>query len=620
MRGLLLALPVILLCAGVVVSAPEGFEVLAPTSGVEPPEGVEPEPLTYPSAWEPGRADLQRGFTAGVVDTAESLTPDWLWPEPEPAQRIDLFGCRGQYLAVSIAVRALRPVREMRVVARALRGPAGQIAPEHIDLRWVQYLPEQDQDRWVWRGRWLEQALPRDLPGEHTAWLWMTVHVPDRTAAGLYSGELTIEDADGATLALPLHLRVLDVELQRPEGSYGFYMPGHLYSDRREGLHNYASEHLTAENLTPYFRFWRTRGLNSPTLFHIYPELSCVDGHAIGDFPQVRKFVRAMREAGIDGDLCLDLRFLEFWCNVAGEELARRRAEGASIAGDLGVAIGEGRGMLEPPDEAKRLFRELVEQLVAAAEAEDWPRTLLIADEEVANTDMKAATYDQYMPVILDVAPQRALLVDNAIGYGRPDAIDRGCRDGIPYRQYNNWTEEGLQCAREAGDEVRTYNYGWERSAWGLYQHFVGSAGNHQWADHWTSTTGPGWINTLITKQGVVSQPRLERIREGLDDLSYCRTLQRLASRLREAGRAAAADRAEEVLDEVVADLPVNRLDLRDWQQATPTAELDRRRWRVALAALQARRELGEDVVAPVGAAPGRPRLRGVASRREGEE
>ncbi len=486
-------------------------------------------------------------------------------------------------------------------------------------MRQVQYTVREDRDVRTWAGRWLEQRFPVDLPADHTAWLWVTFYAPENAAPGLYTGDLTLRDADGNSVALPVRMRVLDFTLQRPEGHWGMYVPGHFWGEDDGTCRNYAeAEYWNADNMGAYFRFWRTRGLNSPTLFHVYPDLKCVDGHTVADYPQVRGFAEGMKQAGISGDLCVDMRFVAWWANSAAGTLAALRKQGKSTDGDIGVYAGQGHAVMKPSPEAKRLFKEAIEQLLAIAEAENWPYVRLMADEEVANTDQKAATYDQFMPVILEVAPERAFLVDNAIGYGRAGIIDRGARDNLAVRQYNNWTQEGLDIARAQGKQVRSYNYGWRRSAWGLYQQSIGSTGYHQWADNWDYNHQ--WVQIRITEDGVVSSPRMERAREGRDDHAYCYTLQRLAERLDAKNRPEAAERAREALNEVVADLAVNRFPFAEWQSDTPTSELDRRRWRLVLAIQDARRNLGEPAVAFENTTGGRPSLRGVAARNIGQE
>ena len=190
--------------------------------------------------------------------------------------------------------------------------------------------------------------------------------------------------ADGGSVEIPVRVRVLDFTLQRPLGSWGLYLPGHFAGPDDGVYHNYAEdEEWKAENLGRYFRFWKTRGLNSPTLFHIYTDLKCVDGHAVADFPQVRAFAEAMKNADLDGDLCLDVRFMAWWANTAAAKLAALRAQGESTVGDIGVYGPHGAAVAEPTDEAKRLFGEVVAQLLEAAEREEWPHVLLAPEEEV---------------------------------------------------------------------------------------------------------------------------------------------------------------------------------------------------------------------------------------------
>ena len=468
----------------------------------------------------------------------------------------------------------------------------------------------------LWEGRWLERSFPTDLPAHCTAWLWITVHVPEGTRAGLYRGAVVIS-ADGGLVEIPVRVRVLDFTLQRPPGSWGLYLPGHFAGSDDGVYHNYAEgEEWRAENLERYFRFWKTRGLNSPTLFHIYTDLKCVDGHAVAGFPQVRAFAEAMKAAGLDGDLCLDVRFMAWWANTAAAKLAELRAQGESTAGDIGVYGPQGSAVPDPSEEAKRLFGEVMTQLLDVAEGEEWPHVLLAPEEEVANAGLKNRTYDAFMPVIQSLAPERALLIDNSIGYGRKDALDRGERDAIAFRQYNNWTQEGLDAAARQGQPVRSYNYGWRRSAWGLYQHRIQSTGFHQWADQWKGE--PGWQYAKIRSDGIVSSPNMERARAGRDDHAYLHTLESLVARLDDAGRSAEADRGRQVLEGVTSDLPVNRLKLVDWQRDNRWPQLETRRWQLAVAIQDARRSLGYKVARSGGVAPGKPGCLGIASRKSG--
>ena len=599
---------------------PEGFAILADRSGVVVPADARRKPVSRATPWHPTKAERERGFAVHPVDSCRELDPDWLWEESVPRQRLEGFLFQGQYRAFALALRTLRPVEGIRAEIGDLRSPAGRrFSGRNVDIRVVQAIPHEEKGHWVWRGKWLERPFPLTLPGDWTSWWWITVAVPRGTVPGLYRGNLTIREARGGSVSLPFRLRVLDLELVQPPVRWGVYMPGHFHGPDRGTYKNYADPCLTPDNIERYFRFWRTRGLNSPTLYHVYPGLGCVNGHAVADFGELGRFAAAMRRADLRGELCLDLRFIEFWAVAAGAKLEAIRKAGGDITGDLGISGENGveRDRRFSP-EAKRLFAEVVRQLLAQAQREHWPPLRLLVEEEVGFPTLKTARYDAFMPVLLKEAPRRAYLVDNAIGYGRKgaEAIDRGVRDGLRVRQYNNWTEEALAAARRDGAQIWSYNLGWPRAAWGWYLWRTGSTGYHQWADRFVFNNAEGgWIHSLITPQGVVTSVSFERAREGVEDYRTFATLAARADRLDARGLHDAAREIRDLLAETVADVPINRYAFFQWRNATTGRELDRRLWRLVLALQRARRLLGESVASFAGVAAGTPAMVEVVPR-----
>ncbi len=60
-------------------------------------------------------------------------------------------------------------------------------------------------------------------PGQNQRF-WITVHVPEDAAAGVYEGKLTFEPAEGPAAEVPLRIRVLPIRLRKnPEHIYGMY-------------------------------------------------------------------------------------------------------------------------------------------------------------------------------------------------------------------------------------------------------------------------------------------------------------------------------------------------------------------------------------------------------------
>ncbi|HJN91626.1 MAG TPA: hypothetical protein QGF05_02730, partial [Dehalococcoidia bacterium] len=172
-------------CCPVHVSAdePDGFAVMADWSGAEVEVDMASVPAPPETPWTPTEADANRGFAAYIVSPSEDVTPNWVWPEPMGIARIDTFACPGQYRAAAVAVRALGPMRGLRARCAGLRSKSGAtLDAENIDIRNVQYVRREARGTTaLWEGRWLERSFPTDLPAHCTAWLWITVHVPEGT-------------------------------------------------------------------------------------------------------------------------------------------------------------------------------------------------------------------------------------------------------------------------------------------------------------------------------------------------------------------------------------------------------------------------------------------------------
>ena len=596
------------------------FALLADKAPAWVPQSAAFPEETYASVWQPTAEDQARGFTVGRVGLGVTPHPAWLWTDPRPLAEVEVVCARGEFRANTLAVRTLRASNGFRVQASDLHGPGGALPAACVDVRSVQYRAHMKGDRPQWKNLFLERSFPSSQPRDHTLWLWVSIMAPEDTTPGIYRGELKLMTGDGQAMAVPIRMRVLDLDFAYPAGAWGAYLPGHAARESRGIYANYATPDWNPANLERYFRYWRTRGLNSPNLFHVYPELRCLDGRAVADFPFCRAVAKAMKTAGLTGPLCIDTRHTMWWADAAGKELDRRRAAGLPVTGDLGVKGGAGRVARQYGPTALRLYAEAVRQLLQVAETEAWPPILLLAEEELSHTD-KAASYDACMPTLQAVAGDRVLLVDNVVGYGRPGEIDRGHRDGVRVRQYNNWTEAALQAARTDKAEIWSYNLGWGRAPWSIYTLRTGSTGYHQWADHWVMKDNPlAWVQTLLTDDGVVTSVTAERAHEGLCDLAYYRRLETARERLSAAGHPMAAH-ARATLTALTKNTSVQRYEFAAWASGATDTDFALWRWRAALALRAAENALagGSGREGAGGAAPGRPALRSIAPRRQGE-
>ena len=442
-------------------------------------------------------------------------------------------------------------------------------------------------------------ATGEDGSGATLRFFTVKVHADADAAPGVRNGNLLLRSGTGEIL-LPLQVKVETFRLPEIADDAGFYLPGHFFRESEGVYVNYAPELYRAERLREYFDFWRSLRLNSPVLYHNYPGLAWRGGRLETDFSEMSRFALTMREAGLNGHLVLELRHITWFC----QRIAEEKAAGTNPDGLTGK---DGRNSKQYLPEAKRLFGEILRRLLVQAEEEKWPPLLIITEEEVSNDPWKLAGYEDFVPVLQEICPERMLVVDNSIGYGNPEAVDRGKRDRVPFRQYNSWTPEALVDAQKDGAVVMSFNYGATRAAYGISQLRLGAKGHHQWADQWVDSAGaPGsqqWCYARITGTGVESSDVLESVHEGRLDLAAARLLEQLVERLKKGGFSRAAASAQTALERIAADVPENGMQFRSWQPGVSNRDLDLRRWELfdaidaARKVLASKRQEGESAV-----------------------
>lgn len=591
------------ICAAAAPAAqPEVFAVLADTSPrirtVYSPWSGNPFPNRAPSA-----AETERGFMLATVDCEADVRRDTTFPDPSGAMALRVFSAPGQTVSRAFVLRTLRGLPSLTFsFSRFASASGGAPFPAgHLDLRLAVFKELHANKNLA--GHYLIQPPPGPVPRNCTLWFWLSVHIPKSVDADeTFAGTVEVASLSTATARIPLTIRAIPVGLDRPRDPAGLFLPGHFHYTGVHAKRCYAWPDWRSDTVGTYLRFWKSRHLNSPSVFHVYPQLRVEDGQVKARFPFLARVAEAMRNNGLgDATLCVDLRFVGWWANVAGN--ARAKAPDARFS--FSAWVSAWAPVKEPNSHARAFFREAVRQLLATAREQDWPRLKLLPEEEMGNAGPKLDTYRAYMPLVREMAPERFLVLDNDIGYGRPQAVDRGHRDHAPVRQYNSWTQPALRDARRDGADVWTYNYGgFHRANFGFLQLRLGSVGNHQWADHWTMPDNrPAWVFSLIEGERAVTSVEYERIRNGLEDLAVIRTLENGIRDLRRRGHTTEAKRAKTDLHAVVKDLPVAGPAFRTWLAREPDLRLGAKRWKL-LGRLQAVQALLAGRPAPRPTAP----------------
>ena len=151
----------------------------------------------------------------------------------EVVKELSLTACRGEFEPTTFSIYPLRNIKAMSIKVSDLAGPDGAtIAASAFEVRRVQ-----THRNWHDPGSYESQALfvrkfeTLDIGQGSSQRFLLTVHVPEDTPAGDYSGKVTLASA-GVPTELPLTVRVLPFELSEPDGMmYFMFDPGRYHED-----------------------------------------------------------------------------------------------------------------------------------------------------------------------------------------------------------------------------------------------------------------------------------------------------------------------------------------------------------------------------------------------------
>ncbi len=213
------------------IKSPRYHRITGTVTLTRPRERVAPVTVSrvdpYRPDWELSPSPVQpvRWLSSSLVE------PPRMDKRPDPdhtATALTLLATPGEYESRAVAFLAAREIDAPQATISALTGGAGAISAEQVSVRWTQRLLKRVQYKRVredavfsWRFLWPE-APPRILPGQLRQ-LVVTVHVPEDTQPGRYTGMLELSGRAGKLASLPVALRVPAFRLAQPAKRVGCY-------------------------------------------------------------------------------------------------------------------------------------------------------------------------------------------------------------------------------------------------------------------------------------------------------------------------------------------------------------------------------------------------------------
>lgn len=551
-----------LFLAGTVIVAGEAFDPSILDRNV--PTGIDPAPVKLEKSFFNNTA-ADDSFAFGIIDSKTVITPKSEY-DAKPEHNIELLGTQGSYLTFVFAVEVLKNSPSVTVNAVA---PSKMPSIRQDDIFVRRIVPAKQK---------LEISYPPIIPPEHNNAVKgellcyvAYVNIPKGENTGNYFGRLEISSG-GRKDYLDIRLNVLDFELPETDCSFGFFMPATFPGEKRPV--NQAPAPVPADyskaKMDSMFHYWSMLGINSPMLVDLqYPYQMKKDGSIEWDFSRMRLFAETMNKYKMNGCLCSDITGWTF----QSRDLAKK----------------------SPGFNEQAFLQQGVRALIATAEKEKWPVLRILLEEELGNKyDYKLERYSKFKNALREAAGGRDYVIDNDIGSGHENAIDRGNDDDFRTVQYSSWTEEALRKAKEAKRAIWSYNGGIERGRWGFRLNRIDATGVHQWAEMWGGKGAFFWINLHVSEQGKITPTTLyEEKYKGILDYRCYRMLQSLADQLGKQGKKSAETAARKILSDILQNIPISVAAGQAWEEKQTDASLQQCRYRILLGIIEARTALG---------------------------
>ena len=501
---------------------------------------AEPEPVSAVAV--PGPADTRRGYQLFVPSgIAEQVWPDLPPAKGSVATELRAWCTAGEYEPVTLAVHALRPLRDVRVQVSDLRG-SGTVPADATDIRvvhcWPQRYKSQRQTEWAVMPELLRaQEHTGEVwvaPGTNRQW-WLTLHPPEDAAAGEYRGTVTIGAADAEMTQLPLILTVYPFKLQCPAPmAWGIY----YYPDRSQPRTGFMSQDRLVRMVRADLRDIREHGLNTIALSS-GRILDWSQDPPVFTFDELKWTMALVLDAGFSGPFPVYMSSAWKAERSDREEVLRRFVHELE---QLRRAQGWPELLYYPVDEpfGGQKLDEAVLPYQALAGI-DGIRTYCTVSQEAAE---RLAPY-------LDI---RCHATSAGTGYWWPSVLESATRDGDEFWWYSNCTREYPAVMR-----FKAGLHHWKSRATGQSYWHYRAAGISAFCDF---DSGPGdHITSYPGVDGPVPTLQWECHREGIDDARYAYTLERLLGKVAvnaDAERAAAARAGAKVLQEIRDQLHID--------------------------------------------------------------
>ena len=181
------------------------------------------------------------GFVVYPVDYLELVFPNSCVDHDRLNEPLQCFEVAGRVEPVTFVIHAYEDLKNVRVVVSDLHGASASIPSENVDIRRVEY----NDQRWGWMTERHYGTCPDylsfedpvvDIKAHSNCQFWLTINVPETTAAGFYEGEVEIYTNNKQIQTIPLLVEVLPIKLLANRVKHMIYHSPYMRSFHRDPI------------------------------------------------------------------------------------------------------------------------------------------------------------------------------------------------------------------------------------------------------------------------------------------------------------------------------------------------------------------------------------------------
>ncbi len=172
----------------------------------------------------PTAAERAKGYALFVRDWMEDVPVNAIPRREEVGRALDTFASAGQEEPIVFSLYPLQDRGQVTVSVSDLTSSAGALPASAVKMGVVSHrLTRVTSEGTVYTiaPRFILPRVSAPVRPGTTRTFWLTLHVPEKVHAGVYSGKVNLRFADGRTDSLPIHIRLFATRLEELDVAAG---------------------------------------------------------------------------------------------------------------------------------------------------------------------------------------------------------------------------------------------------------------------------------------------------------------------------------------------------------------------------------------------------------------